>query len=96
MKMEEKALETNGQGADKRHCRKCLLREMDKEAYMDNLYDYIRRLDEDIKADQALYEERLSVCKACDYLEAGMCRACGCFVELRAVIRDNVCSYGKW
>ena len=49
---------------------------MDREAYMDNLYDYIRRLDEDIKADQALYEERLSVCKACDYLEAGMCRAC--------------------
>ncbi len=35
---------------------------MDKEAYMENLYDYIQRLEEDIKADQALYEERLSVC----------------------------------
>ena len=34
---------------------------MDKEAYMENLYDYIQRLEEDIKADQALYEERLSV-----------------------------------
>ena len=89
-------METNGQAEDKKHCIKCLLREMDKEAYMDNLYDYIRRLDEEIKADQALYEERLSVCKACDYLEAGMCRACGCFVELRAVIRENGCSYGKW
>lgn len=62
---------------------------MDKEAYMENLYDYIQRLEEDIKADQALYEERLSVCKACDYLEAGMCRACGCFVELRAVIKTT-------
>lgn len=57
------------QGDGRKRCLKCLLREMDREAYMDNLYDYIRRLDEDIKADQALYEERLSVCKACDYLE---------------------------
>ena len=94
--MEEMTLETGGQEANKKRCRKCLLREMDREAYMDNLYDYIRRLDEDIKADQALYGERLSVCKACDYLEAGMCRACGCFVELRAAIRDNRCSYDKW
>lgn len=94
--MEGMTLETNRQAGNKKHCLKCLLREMDKEAYMDNLYDYIQRLDEEIKADQALYEERLSVCKACDYLEAGMCRACGCFVELRAVIGNNVCSYGKW
>ncbi len=80
----------------KTHCRKCLLREMDKQAYIDNLYDYIQRLDENIKINQALYEERLSVCKICDYLESGMCRACGCFVELRAAIQSNVCSYGKW
>ncbi|MDE7271603.1 MAG: hypothetical protein K2N95_00890 [Lachnospiraceae bacterium] len=94
--MEETILETSEKEGNKKHCRKCLLREMDKETYMDNLYDYIQRLDADIKADQALYEERLSVCKLCDYLEAGMCRACGCFVELRAVIRNNTCSYGKW
>ena len=30
------------------------------------------------------------------YLADGMCRACGCFVELRAAIKTNVCSYGKW
>ena len=94
--MEEITLETDQKEGSKRHCLKCLLREMNQEAYMDNLYDYIQRLDEDTKADQALYEERLSVCKECDYLQEGMCRACGCFVELRAVIRNNVCSYGKW
>lgn len=55
-----------GEQNEKKHCLKCLLREMDKEAYMENLYDYIQRLEEDIKADQALYEERLSVCKACE------------------------------
>ena len=71
--MEGMTLETNGQAEDKKHCIKCLLREMDKEAYMDNLYDYIRRLDEEIKDDQTLYEERLSYCKACDYNESGIC-----------------------
>ena len=79
-----------------KRCIKCLLREMNREAYMENLYSYIDRLDEDIKADKALYEERLSVCKECGYLADGMCRACGCFVELRAVIANNSCSYGKW
>jgi hypothetical protein len=80
----------------KRHCIKCLLREMDKQAYMDNLYDYIERLEADIKTDQDLYDKRLSICKSCDYLSEGMCRACGCFVELRAAIKTNVCSYDKW
>ena len=39
-----------GEQNEKKHCLKCLLREMDKEAYMENLYDYIQRLEEDIKA----------------------------------------------
>lgn len=80
----------------KKHCLQCLLREMDQEAYMENLYAYIERLDEDIKTDKALYEERLSVCKTCNYLTEGMCRACGCFVELRAAVKTNSCSYNKW
>lgn len=69
---------------------------MDKQAYMDNLYDYIERLEADIKTDKDLYEQRLSICKGCDYLSEGMCRACGCFVELRAAIKTNICSYDKW
>jgi hypothetical protein len=80
----------------KRHCIKCLLREMEKQAYMDNLYDYINRIEEDIKTDKDLYEQRLSICKDCNYLSEGMCRACGCFVELRAAIGTNRCSYDKW
>ena len=42
-------------------CRKCLLREMDKNAYMENLYAYIDRIEEDSKADKAVYEDRLAV-----------------------------------
>lgn len=77
-------------------CRKCLLRDMDKNAYMENLYDYIARLEPEIKADERVYEERLALCKDCNYLNEGMCGACGCFVELRAVIAKNVCPYQKW
>ena len=90
---EERFLKEN---EPKKRCLRCLLREMDQEAYMENLYSYIQHLDEDIKAEQALYQERLAVCKECDYLSEGMCRACGCFVELRAAIAHNSCSYGKW
>ena len=84
------------EGMPKRYCRKCLLREMDEKQYFDNLYDYIARLDEDIKATDEVYESRLQKCKECDYLDQGMCKACGCFVELRAVIKNNICSYNKW
>ena len=80
----------------KRVCRKCLTRDMDKNEYFDNLHNYIANLDDDIKVDQPLYEKRLSVCKECDLLADGMCRACGCFVELRAVMKKNACPYEKW
>ena len=61
-----------------RVCRRCLTRDMmDKAAYFQNMYDYINNLDESIKTNQPLYEKRLMVCKECDLLADGMCRACG-------------------
>ena len=80
----------------KRVCRKCLTKDMDKNEYFDNLHAYIANLDDDIKVDQPLYEKRLSVCTECDLLTDGMCRACGCFVELRAAVKKNSCPYEKW
>ena len=49
-----------------------------------------------IKASEELYEERLSVCKECDMLLTGMCRSCGCYVELRAAVTKNYCPRKKW
>ena len=73
-----------------RVCRRCLTRDMmDKAAYFQNMYDYINNLDESIKTNQPLYEKRLMVCKECDLLADGMCRACGCFVEMRAALAKN-------
>ncbi len=80
----------------KRFCRKCLTRDMDQAAYFQNLHDYIANLDEELKVEEPLYEERLSLCKECDLLLDGMCRACGCFVELRAAMKKNACPYEKW
>ena len=81
---------------EKKPCIRCLLRELDKDEYMKSIHEYIERIEDDIKANDDLYEERLLVCKSCDYLLDGMCRACGCFVELRAKIEANVCPYEKW
>ncbi len=79
-----------------RVCRRCLTSEMDEAEYFENLHAYIENLDADSKAAPEQYEERLSVCKGCDLLVNGMCRACGCFVELRAALLKNACPYDKW
>ncbi|MDD6811182.1 MAG: DUF6171 family protein [Lachnospiraceae bacterium] len=76
---------------ERRFCRKCLTKEMPDSAYYENMYDYIARLDENIKASEEVYQTRLSACKQCDSLLNGMCRVCGCFVELRAAITRNQC-----
>ena len=83
---------------EQRICRRCLAKDMPDTSYFDNMYEYIRQLDPEIKAEDPLYEERLSFCKECDYLLNGMCRICGCFVEMRAAIRKNHCPdiHGKW
>ena len=81
---------------EKKPCLKCLLKEMDEEAYMQKLHRYIEQLDSDVKTAQKIYEQRLEICKGCDYLEAGTCLACGCYVELRAAVKKNKCPYTKW
>lgn len=78
-------------------CRKCLLRDMaDQEEYFRSLREYIENLDVDVKASETVYEERLAVCRQCDLLLEGMCRSCGCYVELRAAIKKNACPWKKW
>ena len=79
-----------------RVCKKCLLREMTMESYYQNLQDYLEELEPDRKASQNLYEERLAKCKECDKLVNGLCRACGCYVEMRAAIKENKCPYQFW
>ena len=95
--MQEKLLETMA-AEPKRFCRKCLIRDFSMDEYFKNLYEYIENIDADLKVDDSIYEERLALCKECDNLAQGMCRICGCYVELRAVMRKNSCPMGtpRW
>lgn len=80
-----------------RFCKRCLTRDMlDKDAYFRNLQELIASIEEERKTSPEDYERRLGICTECDYLADGMCRACGCYVELRAAIKTNSCSYKKW
>ena len=85
--------ETKGSTKDapQRICKKCLLREMQEGEYFRNMYEYIAQLDPDVKSEEELYEKRLAACKQCGNLVNGMCRVCGCFVEMRAAVKKNSC-----
>lgn len=86
------------QSQELRICRRCLTREMmgEQKEYFRNLHEYIANLDEGLKAATVLYEKRLAVCKECSLLYQGMCRTCGCYVELRAAVAKKDCPEGKW
>ena len=83
---------------NKRFCKRCLTKEMPDAEYFQNMYDYISQLDPDIKAPEEIYSQRLSSCKECGNLLNGMCRLCGCFVEMRAALNQNQCPavHPKW
>ena len=74
-----------------RFCRKCLLRDLPEEEFFRDLKQYIENLDPDLKVPDPVYEDRLELCRSCEKLISGMCRICGCYVELRAVMRKNGC-----
>lgn len=84
---------------DSKVCKQCLLRDMVGELegnYSNHVKSYLEGLNPEIKANSESYEKRLELCQQCDLLLDGLCRACGCFVEMRAAIIKNKCPYKKW
>ena len=69
---------------------------IDKDEYFATLQEMIDNIDKANKATDDMYEERLSKCTECDRLADGLCRACGCYVELRAAVFANHCPYDIW
>jgi hypothetical protein len=74
-----------------RFCKKCLLDELFEEKEYQHLQDYINNLDKHIKTEDEEYKKRLGICMQCDNLINGMCKICGCFVEMRAAVKKNYC-----
>ena len=81
-----------------RICKKCLLREMSEADTYKTMYEYIANLNPDDKTPDQEYETRLSQCKTCDHLLSGMCRICGCYVEMRSAITHRHCpdTHPRW
>lgn len=85
------------ENAEGRLCKKCLIRESaDQQDIYRTIREYIDNLDSNIKVVDTIYEKRLAICRECDMLLTGMCRSCGCYVEMRAVIAKNNCPRKKW
>ena len=76
---------------NQRFCRRCLLDELFEEKEYKHLQEYIEHLDKHIKTEDEEYKKRLDICKECDNLINGMCKICGCFVEMRAAVKKNYC-----
>lgn len=76
-------------------CKKCLLTEIDENEYIKTILDHIASLPVEEKVTEETYNYRLSICKECENLVNGMCKKCGCFVELRAAKRFMNCPSEK-
>lgn len=48
------------------------------------------------RAEDAEYARRIALCEECEHFHAATCRACGCYVELRALKKGSHCPYKKW
>lgn len=73
-------------------CKRCLLREAGENASYRAVADYLSTLSDGDRVDEKTYAYRLSFCKSCDNLIAGMCIKCGCYAELRAALRQSSCA----
>ena len=72
-------------------CKRCLLREAAEADTYAAVREKITLIPAADRADDALYETRLTACRACDNLLSGVCMKCGCYVEFRAAHRRMKC-----
>lgn len=75
----------------KNECKKCLLYEAGEKVTYNEIMEYVATLDKADLVSESLYEKRISKCKNCDFLISGMCQKCGCYVEVRARLKNKDC-----
>ncbi len=81
---------------DENFCRKCLLIESGKENIMEDIRQRIEKILPKEKTPESAYENRLTICKNCDFLVGGTCLKCGCYPEFRAAFIKNKCPVNLW
>ena len=72
-------------------CKKCLLLEAGENVTYDEIMAYIATLDKHLLTDDKTLKSRLAQCRKCEQLLSGMCRKCGCYVEVRARMKNETC-----
>lgn len=72
-------------------CKRCLLFEAGETAAAAEVQAYLDTLPLTDLAEASLRLQRLKNCKTCAQLISGMCRKCGCYVEIRAALKDSHC-----
>lgn len=75
----------------KNECKKCLLLEAGESVTYKEIMDYVATLDKNDLVSDTVYASRISHCKQCDMLISGMCRKCGCYIEIRARLKNTDC-----
>lgn len=77
---------------EKKICKRCLIDELDYDETYEDIKRYINEFPKEKRVSGEVYSERLRICRECDELENGICRKCGCFVELRALKNGMYCA----
>lgn len=54
---------------------------------------YLAQLTPEEQAEDVTYARRLACCGKCTWYGEHMCRACGCYVQLRAAVKGQNCPY---
>lgn len=75
----------------KHECKKCLLLEAGERVTYDEIIAYLNTINDSEKVDDKAFNMRIAFCKECDQLISGMCRKCGCYIEIRARLKNTNC-----
>lgn len=78
-----------------RICKKCLIGQQ-AEDYRKLIEKNRAAIPEKDRASDDLLDCRIGICEECEHLSGPTCRACGCYVELRALRKATGCPYRKW
>lgn len=72
-------------------CKKCLLLEAGEKKSYETVKKYLDNLDGILRVADKEYNSRLDKCRDCESLISGMCLKCGCYVEIRAALKNKKC-----
>ncbi len=72
-------------------CRKCLQDTIEESGLREYLDSYAASLPMEIRAPEAEYTKRLSLCEDCSHRIRFTCVLCGCYIQARAAKKNQKC-----